>query len=152
MTELHFCRPARTLHAPGDPCTQPSRGFHRQATSASSISGNLDGDTGTVDRGLRAYPHATVLDILTDRFGFESVNVESRAIVFHWLGADRKEGFADRLGSVLAVTEQVQIPRRPAESLSIGITDGISGRQLHSQPSEVAISIPATPPPTMTTR
>src|SRR5690606_34749063 len=78
---------------------------------------DLDRNAGTSDRGLGAYPHAAILDILADRLGFEPIDIEDHAIIIDRLSAYHTERSVDRFGSVLAVAEQVQIASRPKRRL-----------------------------------
>jgi hypothetical protein len=80
---------------------------------------DLDRDAGAGDHGPGAYSHTAILKVLADRCGFESSDIEGHAVVADGLGQDRAKGIANRLGSVIAVAEQVQVARRPKRRVHV---------------------------------
>ncbi len=76
------------------------------------------------DSGKRGH-HAGVLDVLADRSGVDPFDIEGHAVVIDRLDQDRAERFADRLGRVLAVAEQIEVAR-PRNGASIQVTNSIS--------------------------
>jgi hypothetical protein len=81
---------------------------------------DLDRDAGAGDRGLGAYSHTAILQILSDRRDFESIDIEGHAVVVDGLGQDRAKGVANRLGTVIAIAEQVQVACRSKRGLHPG--------------------------------